>query len=297
VLPYERRARAQIRKHFRTHIAFAQDVLSLALKIIGQDPENPASGVVTPTRTKGLFARTVYLSMGLYAKGCKQLRSIIHLCMIGLTDEAEVISRSLFETILALEFLVRSRVTLKESGNKVSVPKGKPLTTPFRTQLYLAHVAFEDERRLKEFKKTRGLKRYAKYLGSPGSITKAADTARNAIGPEWTSRVAGAKKYGGVTVRSLAESFGVLSFYLAVYSKQSGAAHGADALAHFNVRKAGEPFTLKLLSDLDGVGGVLVRSASIFLASIETVNKRLGLGGDEPISEMKELLRRQFCST
>jgi hypothetical protein len=117
--------------------------------MIGCDGSGNLDIPSTPVPGVGDAARS--LALGLYAKACKQFRTIILVGEAGFAGEMTVLTRSLFETALALEFLMRERVVLKREGSEVDIDPSRPLTTDFRAQLYAARVAFVTEKRLKEW--------------------------------------------------------------------------------------------------------------------------------------------------
>lgn len=84
--------------------------------------------------SKGIDDSVVYVCLGLFVKACRQFRSVQRLCQAGLGSDAHALTRNLFETWLALMFVERRRVTLKQ-GKKAPWPRreafsGQPPSRP-----------------------------------------------------------------------------------------------------------------------------------------------------------------------
>src|SRR5438105_1996940 len=110
MLPFEDDARRDIEATFPKELANSRELMRLALDMVGDNgsgnldiPSKPVPGV-------GDLARSLVL--GLYAKACKLFRSIIILGERGFVGEATVLTRSLFETTLALNFVMTETVSL-----------------------------------------------------------------------------------------------------------------------------------------------------------------------------------------
>jgi hypothetical protein len=288
MLPNEENGRRQIREHFEDNFALCEEMLQLGLDALGwgRGPEGQGR-IAFNSSMKGVSKTTFWLSLGLFAKCCKQLRSILLLCEHGLVSDADTLARSLFESVLALNFLLSPRLTLRENGKKVQPDPKKPLTTPFRTLLYLAHVAFEDERRTVKFHQTVRLKRLAKHLGDSVSIRQTAQNAAQRIGTEWTKRLKGKTTYCGVSIRDLSDSLRVLHWYNSVYDIQSSVVHARDAIGFADFSETSEEESyLDLGPNCDWIGGSLHVSSALFLGAISIVNSRLGLGVDERVDAL-----------
>src|SRR4051794_6808031 len=104
MLPFEDRARQDVEADHHKELAESRELLRLALDMIGSDgqgnlriPSEPVPGVTGRARS---------LALGLYAKACKQFRGILILGERGFGGEVTVLTRSLFETALALNFIM-----------------------------------------------------------------------------------------------------------------------------------------------------------------------------------------------
>ena len=98
-LPHEDEIRAVIRERLEPELSLASKILDLAV------------GIYTSGRPilpdNGLDDFVVIVALGLVAKGCKQYRAIGELVEIGLAEVADSNARMLFETMLAVNFILR----------------------------------------------------------------------------------------------------------------------------------------------------------------------------------------------
>lgn len=217
-------------------------------------------------------------ALGLYSKACKQFRSIIILGEAGFGDEVAILTRSLFETALSIEFLMRGKVVLKREGNEVDIDSSRPLTTDFRAQLYFARAALTNEKRLKEWKARAELKDSMAIRGDPGVIVAQAAAAKTAVSEAWWKALSKGTAAAGLSVKNLADSLGLLSYYIMVYGDQSEVAHAGDGYCHFDVAEDGISGLLDMSPSSDGIGGRLRLACLVFLSCLTSVHNRLQFG-------------------
>jgi hypothetical protein len=295
MLPYEEEAKIEIAGRFQGEFSIAIDAFRLGLDVLGWGRGEDGSGLITVGPARGLTDTTIGLSLGLFTKCLRQLRSIILLCGTGLVSDTDTLSRCLFESVLALHFLLRPRLTLRENGRVVTADPKRRLTTLFRSWLYLAHVAFKYERMNSSFRNTGRLKRLAKHLGDHAAAQMDAQEAESRIGSLWAERLRKRGNYAGVSIRDLADSLRVLHWYNAVYAFQSSVAHAGDALSFVDPPGADQrDLLLGLSPDVEHVGQVLQVAVVLFLGALSIVNSRLKLGFDERVDAMIQSMKE--CS-
>jgi hypothetical protein len=267
-LPHEDNVRAVIRKRLAPELKIASAILDLGTRIY-------TSG--TPMKpSKGLDGFVVIVALGLVAKACKQFRAIGEMVELGLGEVADSNSRMLIETMLAVHFILRPRVILKRDGKKLAAIKGKPLTTKFRTSLYLANDTFNGRKLANGLLATPGLKRHMSKEART-EILKQATEWETEIGPEWTKRLKDG--YAGVKIVSLAESLGFAPLYHSIYRITSGGVHAADATGHIRLdddRKAEWRFSAAPTTD--GIANTLKFASLLLIKVLEVADERLGVG-------------------
>jgi len=242
--------------------------------------------------------------MTLNVQTCRLFRSIIDDCSRCESYTANILSRSLFETIVALQFILKSRVYIfvephrdKQTKAHLKDPDGdlqyisktyahnppawaRPsfLSRDLRANLYVSHDHFDSVRFTKECADIGGLKRVAR------SRKKAEDpnvpiTIRNTIGDEWFSILKHKKSYSGLSVKELAIilSRPLSRWYASVYHIQSRMVHATDALQHVQGHPEGR-FGPKFFSTADEVSEAMFSATALFLAGLFILQENIGFG-------------------
>ena len=251
-----------------------------------------ATGIFTSgnaiTKTTGIDDHVVMVALGLAAKMCKQYRAVVALAELGLREDADALLRMHFEAMMAMQFLLRRKVSLREGGKKVPAVPGKPLTTRFRTQLYIANDMFNGKKFLDGLLRTPGLKRdVSKEFKT--AIEADAKNWEGVIGLDWTKRLKKARSYSGLSIIDLADSLGYGRIYQSLYRTASSAVHANDA-ARFVDTDGDGSLVFKAAPSGEGLGFTL-RFASLFLIrGVEAVDDRFGFGMAAKIEEFHEAI-------
>lgn len=205
-----------------------------------------------------LSGRVLDLSMLLNIQACRLFRSAIEQCERCDGFTGNILTRSLFETVLALLFVLKRSVCIIAEPELDKNGKPKPgryrakaptkknrgarkdsLSRDFRADLYIAHGVFQSESLARKCAMTPGLLRASKSkrLKVGQSLVTAIDAA---IGPEWLSIVHGST-YSGLSLADLSRLLdrGLYRWYATVYTIQSGMAHAADAHRHATLHADG----------------------------------------------------------
>ncbi len=210
----------------------------------------------------------------------KQFRSIVELCRECETFNANVLARSLYETVLALQFVLRPNL-----GIEVLPGKGKKkfrailnpdasLPRDFRAELYRAYSIirhYEDG------------KREVEEFGLQLDLTNAQEMAAEVekiIGPEWTYVLRNIYSYSGLSVADLAKATGpeLTSWYRRIYGFQSRMAHGANAIRHIKVDSETRLIEPAILAGNEEVSGTLGVGTAMFLCCVATIYENIDLG-------------------
>lgn len=215
--------------------------------------------------------------MGLLAKACKQYRAVCELSQMGLGDPTDGVARMMFETLLAVSFLLRKQVDLTVQGQPLIVEGGKQLTPTFRGQLYAANDAFQAQKILNGATKAPGL-----LCDVPASSQSRFETNvanyKTMLGPAWTKLVM-RKGYAGIHVSDLAESLGFSEIYASVYKIASGGVHAADAMNHV-VGQCEDlnDFHFMISPNPENVPTTLNFASRVMVTIIQEANDRFGFG-------------------
>jgi hypothetical protein len=180
----------------------------------------------------------------------------------------------MFENLLALEFVLKPRISLKPYKQKYNRDAPSSMRRLLRARLYLTCFAFRWEVLKSRNKSKSGAKRHARRLAS-GVPKEILDKYESLIGSDWVERFKKhPRTYSGLTVAELSQAIGPVHarWYNVVYAIQSGAVHASNAaeLLHRD-------------SDIwhDASGDVQVAlnpAIDIFLAGAESLHKHIGFG-------------------
>lgn len=158
-------------------------------------------------------------------KACKSFRASIALAGIGSAEELNVVSRTMFETFVALNFVLKERLKISNSIGEVA--------PELRAKLYVAHGILKMHDKLLELKASRST---SQPIPNESVIQSEADLATADIGEEWANRLRRRPRtYSSLSLRDLISRFDEPIFdhwYNFIYSSQSQNVHAADPLAH-----------------------------------------------------------------
>lgn len=267
-----------------------------------------------------LPAQVLNVAAMLDVQASRLFRAVIEECRRGEAYAANIISRSLFETVLALRFVLarkRLRIAVDQAKTKGGNPKvdaaGNPiyyskpvnsstpkaqirrLTQKQRADLYLAHALFQDERSAKQLATIPNMKRKVRKLSSNAQNLIA--SCENEIGSEWTSVLRNTRSYSGLNVEVLAKLMGkpFKRWYETVYGFQSRNVHAADPFRNVTIAD-GEKLSAAYVSSVGGVRQALVTAITLMFIAIDTIQKSVGYGAevDFAYESMKRRYRAQL---
>ena len=226
---------------------------------------------------------SVVTALGLLTKANVTFRAIIVLCEQGLERPATALSRSLFETLLNLAFLVRSRVSLNQFNDSKTKPKspwplhGKLLTANFRLALFNAWAILREEKTVAGLRRTPGLKRHGHRVSKKIATLERSYVDR--IGSDWEKSIRNGNTCVGMDIANFAASLGPVfrRWYRSVYATDSSFVHQTDITTYLEITADGN-FAPRRFTSAKEVSGVLVRAATLFLGCLAELHKRFRFG-------------------
>lgn len=283
-LPYEDRLRDHIRLGLSAELQVASDVLSVGTRLFEKNFE--INTVMVPGHDE------LWLCLGVVAKACRQFRAIVAMVEFGLGDVANSNCRMLVETSLAAQFLMRPEVKLRKGKKEVPDVPGFPLTTEFRTKLYLANDALSTAKVLREMAKDGG-------LGSEADdeiLRKAEQHAKDqcdTIGAVWTRRLKESHSFSGISTFDLAESLDRLFAYSAFYRPANPSVHGADARKSMNLDVEDDGvISFRFPTGPQGVAEALATASHALLDVLQITSLRYGLGLEERTRSLRARVQK-----
>jgi hypothetical protein len=273
--PGDAQAEVEIRNELREKIDFAKRLLRFW---IGADLDQGFSRTPwAPIVKRVLLANIV--------RSSRQFRTVLELCERGEGVDASIICRSLFETALAIAFVLRPRVTLRKFDRR-GVPRPvvkqrNRLSREFRATLVVAHHVLEPERFVQQHENRPSFRRHAEALRRRLVNDTVAQHYKKVIGSGWTSVLLSAPwTYSGLTVANLARSLGqeFSRWYTLIYGDQSQHVHAADIPDHIDVDDEIDATSPRWHSSVVNSGMALCAATAMFLAVAGLFDKYMRLG-------------------
>lgn len=221
------------------------------------------SGVLYVQFPRGVNAPTLDLALGLVAKSYKTMRAVRATCLEGCGEDAMILLRSQFESMLAVLYILQR-------------------DTRRRSMLYVAHGHYRRLVQLREITRTRGQKRAI----SKASIRQQQDLVQayeSELGADAVKAVR--SHWGGQGgLESVAKRVGRgywRRLYNSLYRTSSMHGHAGDAVQHYRYRTREDGVTVPVLSILPSEAAVrecLLAAASLSLSLVHRVDERFAIG-------------------
>jgi hypothetical protein len=251
-------------------------------------------------KTSTLPPLTGYLAFMLDVQAYRLFRSILEQCRRGEGFGAKILTRSLFESVLGVGFLlvedVRIIVTSKNPQqasqptkyyahyqlNGTSRTRRHRLSRELRANLYYAHSVIEDhERAPKYYGEIPGNKRRADSLKKYMDLSNVTNLDKK-IGPEWSYILRHHPfTYSGLDGGDLAKALGkpFARVRQHMYPFQSRAVHATDPLK-FGKILPGHRITESFFSTIPQIYGCLLEALLLFFAHVTILKDNIGFGTD-----------------
>jgi hypothetical protein len=261
MLPNETEAIAKIASELRSDFEAAERLHNVVVGML--------SGTWRPP-TRGLSPLVLFSIAGLMTKACKTYRAIQHVCAAGLGQDATVLLRSLYETMVAVLFILQKR-------------------SRERAVIYQAYGIASGLKMLHAWKRTPGLKRRA---------TKSVIAQTEQACHQWAAQLPPGTDYsrhwsGKRSLEQAAKALrGAVSYDL-FYRYASPFAHAADLVDHMDLRSA-PVFAMRLIPGDLHVAGTLAVARLMLWLTASRVNERFRLGCDEPLEAERPPDVRRF---
>lgn len=244
---------------------------------------------------------TIHLAMALHTQACRQMRTIIEECSRCESFGADVATRCLFETVLALVFVLKPKVhivckpVMKDGKHKATQTgilkysakcpdkkdrksKSNLLPHHLRTNLYLSHIQFQHQTHARKCMELPGAKRVGQSLAKLIDIAQVAKCEAS-IGPIWTYILRESGYYSGLNVADLARLLHshLFRWYVKMYGPQSSFVHGTMAIVHLQINSDGS-LGAAFLSDPVEVHRVLLAASLLFRILMNEMQQDIGIG-------------------
>ena len=229
MLPLDEENRAERIKEFEAQFHFALQMVDTGAEVVN---------AIASIRPRRMTMTTKAVIAGLAVRGLRQYRGIIALAEWGLVEDMEILSRSLYENLLALRFIARPAKRFAACSSELRSSRSKLPRIPrryraidFRAVLYASSFFATVEKKIAAAKQLRGMKRLLSNANTQANDTIAAD-ARQYLGADWLAAQKRFGGYSGLRIHLLAEQCGLATMHLSIYGIMSTRTHANDGLAY-----------------------------------------------------------------
>ncbi|MEL0094836.1 MAG: DUF5677 domain-containing protein [Planctomycetaceae bacterium] len=255
MFPCEDKNRSKIRRQYESQFTDSAELVDGSVEFL-ETLGKTASNFSEETRA---------FLIGTFAREIRRFRSINLLCEFGLTENAEILTRSGFEGLMSLHYVLGIRVPDDEISNDLknrirSLPEfPKDISKfDFRVALYLAKEA---QTYLKVFPddgdKRKDEINYLKELVGQ-------------VGEQWKKTIKDTKTYSGLNIRQLAEYCKLTDIYEEIYPLLCNVSHAGDA-SRFVGRNDDSEIVIKLVTDHTKIPPVLELSSLMLLKIVSAM--------------------------
>lgn len=223
----------------------------------------------TVSKTRGINRFTLFTVWALLAKSLKTFRAIHLLCQAGLTHDAGVLVRELFETTMAALWILQ-----KDS--------------PKRALMLMAHGVIRKDIMFSEAGRVKGLKRLSKKVLPTMQQMTATATSRLTTAEAQSLRRHWSGLSGGLEQVTKDLRGGWHRAYTLVYRDTSATAHVADAMSHLTVDATSDGVpAIDILPDDFNLPRVPVVASLCLLAAAQRTDTRFGIGFTDALKKVE----------
>ena len=271
--PFEEENRIAIIEANSRHLRNAMEVLQVGLMML----DALITGPHPPRRIL-----IDWVTEAILLESLRRYRSIIALVEIGQIENAEILTRSLFETALAGMFVLENK---KRHAKDIVIPK-RWNHRHFRAALYFSYRPLKLDRlrqKLANQRPSKNRRVYKAVLKSLDPIARVADNLRKrmTVGePSW---------FSGLTPQQMAQRHGWSDYHNHIYGLQSDTTHGTAALDRVQLTEDGD-LIAKLKADIHAVPETLYLAANILEGLLGVVDRAFKLGFKERLREVNDAI-------
>jgi hypothetical protein len=266
MLPGEDETRRGLQKKFAEDFEIAREVLALAYEVL-------RTLLGEPCRRFSRFTKGTCIA-GL-TKLCNQYRSVHALCELGLTDDASIVLRAMFETFLRISFLLRRKTTLRCVNGLPSWASNERLSVNKRARLLVADIVSRQGKWVENLSRIRRWRPIASNLKPV--VARRLQIARQQVSQTLIPYLE-KRNMCGLSIKDMACGLGLGVWYSVVYSQLSLGAHAADFDQFLEIDDANRLVEPRLYPDEKTTTFPVKMAADFLLAAIESIDNRWKLG-------------------
>ena len=228
MLPFEGQNRREIQEQFKDYFDRSQRLLDLGVQLVQELAKTEAK---TAPIVKAACVAIAYDALRRY-------RSIVILAELGYTENSNILSRSLFELVLAGRFVLgkfrkRKSTNQKKKSGIPQAPKRFDKQA-FRAYLYALSSAIKLAGLVNEISTTKGRKRTFDKA-TRQLVAQSVNRIELFLGKQAASEIRKQGTYSGMTVFQLATACGLREEYVGAYKILCETSHAADAFQRLDI--------------------------------------------------------------
>ena len=225
------------------------------------------------------------VAFGLSVRQIKFLDSIIQLCENGNAEAANLLTRSMFETTLATQFVTRPswqhRVGERFARKHNLTKRIFRPTSDQRADIYVCFLEHQRETHARKIRSQKGLVRIGDLIGKSFDANILTQL-KNRVGSDWETIQRESGSYCGLSIKDMAKKCGFAAYHAAVYHLHSDNVHSVDLDSYVEINEQGD-WNALWSSPAKKVDGSLHVACMVFGVHFAIVSKNLGLGGAVPM--------------
>lgn len=213
---------------------------------------------------------------GLCIRACKSLRSITSLAQFGAGSDIAVLLRSMFETFVAINFVLQDTVSLPFDTSTQNLDPDQ------RARIYAGFIEVNKLENLKRLQKSDHVHAPLKAIDHQPFLDKISEVERS-IGPAWVARFRKSPRtYSGLNLARLSSVLGKDCdlYYSLLYGEQSASVHATDFSHHVQVLKTDQRLMAKWHEPIKSVRHSLFMAAGMFYFSLARLHHQFKFDGN-----------------
>jgi hypothetical protein len=212
--------------------------------------------------------------LGTFTRELRRFRSCIELCAMGYTENATILTRSMYEGLLAERFVIGTPIPDEACSTSLINARSRLPKFPMggegeEVRSYLCRAM--EPLRMSRLRET--LHDQAELLAQTSKWDNAEQMIESMVGADWLKTLKKSKHYSGMNVRLCAESCGLLDYHVKLYGLQSAQVHADDAFRYVN-SEAGNALLVGLVNSLPMT---LFNSANMLGMIMHDLNERFAM--------------------
>jgi hypothetical protein len=275
MLPFEDENRQEIARLFPDEFDLAARMLAASTTVL------EAIGCCKTSHRKAQ-----HVIWSLVTREIRRYRTIVATLELGYLENAEILTRSLYEALLCQRFIMMAPVDssrLPKAWHDECDRRGPD----FRAWLYACYPLVQRKKQLDKISKSPGVSNPIEPAQRQ-MLDKMIDEAQLIIGEDWLNRLRKNSTCAGVSIEELSGYCGLTAFHQKAYRLFCHKSHGGDAFEH--VFLSGDTWVAKVGPDIRNWRLVFGMATVLFAQLLKDADEAFGLGASHLLDPLVQRL-------